>query len=502
MTIRITPLGLIATLTTCVLIGLVVYAKMSYVPRPGSERATQMSGAAALTTDVEVTEVPPLAKAAIVLDLYDTSALAHVATSNAWLRDTIASPLGQGFWGAWLGVFGTRGADFGGHFSGTLFEAGVKAIEGELTRIVWFTQGSASSAPALLIEKPSSSAKALFGGVAAAAARQTFHITSCPLPVVDPADEEAAKTPKKEPTAADKVDVVRWSLAGKSLYVTERNERIAVSSNADASLNAACGELPVRSSTPKSAMALQLLTQNMHRETQVLPKLLGLGEVIRFDVAVKGDTLEPLGIAGNVENARLANAAIDPKLLAVFAEDTPFVFAANVALPAKLASEALSAFYADSKGAVTRQVVVGWNPRGAGESDVLVAWSKADDAASLKALFTGAVWVDTACSTVVIASNKPALETARRVCNGKQPSLAHLAKPVVDHLGRDAAVNVSLQPGKLLSHLMLDAYKTSTKEPALPPEIDDAQKRLEQLPFIGFAGALSGQTLVGAGYRS
>lgn len=505
MTIRVSLLGVIATLTTMTLVGLALYAKLTYVPRPGEgsprgDSTAELAGDAN-TVDVEIDTPPPLARPAIVLDVYDASTLAHVLTSNVWLRETFASPLGQGFWGAWSSVLGTRGADFGGHFNGTLFEAAVQAVEGETSRVVWFADGTAARFPAFVIEKPTASARTLFRGVAVVAARQTFHLPSCPVTEGDE-PESAEKTQNTPITDANRVDVVRWSISGMSMYVVEHNARIVVAGGADSALNAACTALPERSRTPKSAMALQLLTQNMQRENQVLPKLLGLGEVVRFDVAVEGDTLRPLGIAGSVETARLGNAALDASTLSLFSEDTPFVFAANVALPQNLDEASLSAFYADGKGGVRRQVVVAWRPRGSGPSEVTIAWSKADDEAQLKGLFGGAMYVESACNHLVIAQSRAALESTRHVCNGKQPSLAHLSKPTVDHMAREAAVNVSIQAGKLLGGLMLDAYRGTAKDTSIPPDLADAQKRLEQLPFLGFAGALSGQMLVGTGYRS
>ncbi|MBC7792289.1 MAG: hypothetical protein H7Z43_01160, partial [Clostridia bacterium] len=408
--------------------------------------------------------------------------------------------------GPWLGILGTRGVDLGGQFSGTLFEAAVKALEGDVSHVVWFADGSASKSPAFVIEKPSSSAKTLFSGINAAAARQTFHIPSCPV-APKPARADGDAKPKEDVanipiTDAGKIDVVRWSLAGVSIFVVNRADRLSMATGADAALNASCAELPARSTTAKSAMALQVLTQNMHRETQVLPKLLGLGEVIRFDVAVDGSTLRPLGIGGTLDGGHLANAPTDQALLRLFPESTPFVVAANVALPATLDREALTGFYEKNQTALNRQVVVGWKPGGVGGGEVVVAWSRADDLAALKGLFASTMQVETACGYVVMTPDANSLELTRRVCNGKQPSLAHLAKPVVDHLQRDAAVNISVQPGKLLAGLMIDAFGAARKDKALPPEIDDAQRRLEQLPFLGFAGAVSGQILVGAGYRS
>ena len=59
--------------------------------------------------------------------------------------------------------------------------------------------------------------------------------------------------------------------------------------------------------------------------------------------------------------------------------------------------------------------------------------------------------------------------------------------------------------GKLLSGLLVEGHLGGRGKPptgALPPEIEEARRRLEELPYMGLRGLVEGVALVPGGFRS
>jgi hypothetical protein len=203
-------------------------------------------------------------------------------------------------------------------------------------------------------------------------------------------------------------------------------------------------------------------------------------------------------------------------LLKVVPDDTPVLLTLQLKLPPRLDKASLKAFLAAKSvgaDAVTREVAVLWNPRGDEKlhSEVALVWSRPEDAAELRAAFSGANHLQTAtvCNRLVLSGSPDWLTRIRRACEGQAPSLANASQPVVAGLRTPQSVGVSLQVGRILSQLTADGWtsdghRATEKTAAIPapPEVQKAQRELEELPMMGFFGVAQPSQLVPGGFHS
>lgn len=424
------------------------------------------------------------------IDVHAPAAVWKAAQGSAWLKKAMADPLGQGFASSWSAFLGTRGTDLAGAFEGTVLDLVVQKLLADPFRVVFLSGADATGAPAVLVPRPSSSARGAFELLEGASRNGRY---------------ESARCPGADADLREKLVVSRWLVADHAVFAGRKDGALALSRNPVAVVQALCAELPSMKSEKGVDVSLTVAPGGLGREAQLGAALLGLSETSSLLFGVEGGRLVPRGISGKLDApARLEAAAPREDLLKLLPGDAGVVLLATVNLPDALDRQSLKDHLSGAyKGKLApRTVAVVWNPS-PGATQVALAWPERDVRA-LKEAFTGPnrLVEKRACGHVVLSSTGALASAMERSCNGRAPSLLNGAPPVVAGLQAPVSLGVSMNVGLVLSRLLGDAYAAEhTKGPA-SPEIESARRILEELPFFGLRGVAKGGALQPGGFRS
>jgi hypothetical protein len=317
-----------------------------------------------------------------------------------------------------------------------------------------------------------------------------FTATNCP------GDEPAQKNAT--------IKIVRWLLADQALYAGIADGRMSLGAKPTTVLQGLCVPSDtLKSSTP--ALEVALYPTAFGRQAQLFATLVGAKNDLRLAVAIENNRLVPQGISGALDSAKhLVVASPSDELLKLIPADLPVALVKNVTLPKALDGASLARFIKDGSGeTATRQAALLWHPDGAGALDVALVWSQASDKTALAELFKkgNANW-RVSCGHAVMASTPAFGERLDKSCHGQMPSRMNAEPSVVEGVRAPQSLALHVHFGALLSGLMLEGFKAERKNAPLPPEIEQAKKQLEALPFFGFRGRADGSALKGEGFRS
>ena len=470
-------------------------------PGPGAlgSGGAAVGGAPDLTTPIALTPGEEEAVPTVWVDVHDPAAVKRALFSNEWVQHILKEPLGRGFVGPWAAFLGTRGEDLKAAFSGAVLNLVAEQVLTRPFRVVWFASERSSDTPALIIPDPSSGARAALLALDKGTRRGTFSAPHCP----------GAGSPAP-------IEIRRLLLAEHAVYLGEANDRVVLGRQPASVLNGLCATLPPMSpAQPGNALELAFDSARFGREAEELMHVLGLGRVARLEFEVGKEGLFPRGLGAELTApARLDSAALSDPLLKTIPEDVPVLLTFQLRLPAKLSSDALKAYWSSpaAGGATeTRQVAVLWNPRGDRNlpTELAVIWSRADD--DLREIFAGSHKLQTrrVCGQQVFTSTSELLGRIERACLGSSPSVLAAAPAVVAGLRARSSLGLGIHLGRLLAQLASDGYwsehKASPKSPltgVAPPEIEQAKRALDALPFVGFTGTVRESALVPGGFRS
>ncbi|AKQ69523.1 hypothetical protein A176_006435 [Myxococcus hansupus] len=448
-------------------------------------------------------EVPgTAAPSALWVDVYRPGKVRDALAANAWLRDQLQKPLGQGFVGAWAAFFGSTGEDLQAGFKGAVLDLFAGQLLDTPFRVTWFGGDARSSTPAFILPNPGRAATSAYDALDGVASRGGMTAQHCP-----------------GGGHADAYEMKRWLVAEQTLWAGRLADRLVLARHPVAVLHGLCAELPELKPTDGVDVELGYDADAYGREVQLLSSVLGLAPGTRLQFGVTANQLVPRGIASKLMDgpARLDTAPLSDDLLKLVPEDTPVLLAFQLKLPESLAPETLKEYWEEDGGkgpTRTRQVAMVWTPRGDAlmPVELAVLWGSPEDAVALNGLFSqgfNKLVRATHCNHVVLASSEAELERLRKACAGQLPNMLSAAGPVVAGLRQPTSVAFGVNTGRLLSGLTLDGYlsefRVSRKAPmpsAPPPEIDVARRDLESLPYLGLRGTVQGDSLVPGGFGS
>jgi hypothetical protein len=447
--------------------------------------------------------VPPgVAFPAVWLEVHAPKRVFEAATRNAWLSRALAAPLGQGFAGSWSAFLGTKGEDLSAGFQGAVARLAAEKLLADPFRVVLYGGPGATGAPAILVPAPGAAARGAYAALDAVARRGTFEVPRCP----GTGEPETAPAPGQEPLA-----VARWLLADHAVYAAERAGAFALSRHPVAALHALCAPPPAAAPTDGAHLDLAFSPDGLGREGRLLAELLGLGPAPRLAFSVEAGSVVPRGIAGELAApGRLGAAGPPDELLRLVPADAGLVLLAALRLPADLGPDALAAHLrgaAPEASLKTREVAIVWNPRGDASlpTEVALLWPGGDDRRALRAIFSGpnALVRADACGHEILASTRALADALERACQGRVPSLLDAAPAVKAGLRAPASLGVGVNLGPALARALADAWAADGgKKKAAPPEIEEARRLLEELPFLGLRGTVKGSSLLPGGFRS
>ena len=453
-------------------------------------------------TQVATMEVPGTsAPSAIWVDVHHPGKVREAMAGNAWLKEQLGKPLGQGFVGGWAAFLGSTGEDLKGQFKGAVLDLVANELLDAPFRVVWFAGDARASTPAFIIPKPGSATTSAFDALDGVAHRGGMKAERCPGGV--PGTHE----------------MHRWLVAEQTLWAGRSADRMVLARHPVAVLQGLCAELPALEAADTVDVELGFDPEAYGREVQLLTNIVGLAPGTRLQFGVEGSKLVGRGIAGQLLDgpARLDAAPLSDDLLKLVPEETPVLLALHLKLPESLEPATLKEFWKEGggKGATrTRQVALVWTPRGdsALPLELALLWGRPEDGAALEGLFSGGynrVFADRFCNHVVMASNPAELDRLRKACEGKTPNLLSAAGPVVAGLRAPTSVAFGVNTGRLLSGLTLDGFLSESRvgrdapmPKAAPPEIEAARRDLESLPYLGLRGTVQGDSLVPGGFGS
>lgn len=461
-------------------------------PRPASSAATRSPGkkASASATKLEVND--RVAAPGIWIDVRNPAALRRAAMTNAWFKDALEQPLGQGFLGSWAGFLGTRGEEAGLGFEGTVLDLVAAEVLDQPVRLTWFTGAGATSTPVLTIPKASERALTALVSVAGAASGE-FVAEDCP----------------GEATLAAPIVIERWLLADHALFTHAQGETRHFARHPMAVLHAVCApgaELEAEGAD----VEVRFAPARLGRDTQTFASALGLGDTVGLTFTLERDRLVPRGLTGEMRAAdRLGRAGLSEGALKLLPADLPLVLSLQVSLPSPLTPEALQAFWKGGGGKrEVRQVALAWQPRGDSNlpDEWALVWGRAEERAALDALFNHASFKSgEVCGQAVLASNAATFARLSATCRGATPSLLNASASVVNGLRAESSIGLGVNLGALLSQLLIDGYASENGLPpgkAAPAEIEAARRHLESLPYLGFRGTAEGARLLPGGFGS
>jgi hypothetical protein len=439
------------------------------------------------------------------VDVHRPAKVRTALQGNAWLKEQLQKPMGQGFVGGWAAFFGSTGEDLKAEFQGAVLDLVAGKLLDAPFRAVWFAGEAKATTPAFIVPKPGDAATAAYDALDKVATRGVMTSASCPG--------------GEGTVPAEGFEMKRWLVAEQSLWAGRTEDRLVLSRHPAAVLQGLCTELPALEAPETVDMELGFDPGAYGRETQLLSHVVGLAPGTRLQFGVDGTRLVGRGIAGELMDgpARLDAAPVSDALLKLVPEDTPVLLAVNVKLPESLDPATLKGFWQEGGGkgpTRTRQVALVWTPRGdsALPVELAVLWGRAEDAEALKTLFTGgynSLVHATACGHAVMASTEAQLERLKKACEGKSPNLLNAAGPVVAGLREKSSVAFGVNTGRLLSGLTMDGFLSEARvgrnaplPKAAPPEIEAARRDLESLPYLGLRGTVQGDSLVPGGFGS
>ncbi len=448
-------------------------------------------------------EVPgTAAPSALWVDVHHPGKVRDALAGNAWLREQLQKPLGQGFVGPWAAFFGSTGEDLRAGFKGAVLDLFAGQLLDAPFRVTWFGGDARASTPAFILPRPGRAAASAYEALDGVASRGGMTAQHCP------GGERAAT-----------YELKRWLVAEQTLWAGRLDDRLVLARHPVAVLHGLCAELPKLKAKDGVDIELGYDAEANGREVQLLSSVMGLAPGTRLQFGVEAGRLVGRGIAGELMNgpARLDAAPLSDDLLKLVPEDTPVLLAFQLKLPESLDAATLKAYWraGGGKGPTrTRQVALVWTPRGDASlpMELAVLWGRTDDAASLERLFSGGhnrLVRGTHCNHVVLASTPAELERLRKACEGQQPNMLNAAGPVVAGLRAPTSVAFGVNTGRLLSGLTMDGYlsefRVSRSAPmpsAPPPELEAARRDLESLPYLGLRGTVQGDSLVPGGFGS
>lgn len=495
----------------------VVVAAIAVLRPPGkpTEPVTSPSSTSAVArgyAEKRELSMDTLGAPSVWLDVTSPAALRTVLRENAWLKSTVDEPLGRGFLGGWAGLLGTAADDVGLQklSQGVVADLIADHVLVQPTRLTWFS-GWGGGAPAAVVPAPAATLVATFDALKAGLERGGYIAAGCPGEPVPPTPEPVAEGTDAGVQAVavnpNRIDISRLLVADVAVYATHTRGRLVFSKDEYSVVNAVCAPVPEIKATPGSDVVIGLATDHMGRDVHALSALLGLGKVPTLAMRIDGSRLVPVGIdAALAKPGRLEASVIPKETWKLVPEDVPVAVGINLRLPRTLGTPELTAFWqSDSDaGLVARHALLLWQPRGDDKAttEVAVVWSDVADRAGLEEIFKGknAMTIRTICDRVVASSSTDLMARMEAACTGTAPSMLFAQPAVVTGLSQPWSVGVVVDSGKLLSGLMMDSWKKDAaaggKKAAtqsIPPEIDDARKKLLELPRFGFVGTRAPQ---------
>ncbi|MBI1948783.1 MAG: hypothetical protein HYS27_24060 [Deltaproteobacteria bacterium] len=469
---------------------------------------------------LEVQQDKPRA-AALVVDVLNPSAVRTAIFENGWLSSAGTAPLGRGYLGSWAAFLGSARGDVGLSGAGLVRDAIVDALVQAPVRVVLF-EGDTPMPPALITASSPATSTAL-KGLTLALQRGGFIVDACPGETAEVADagvlEAVDGGEAPPPLTKQRIEIVRWVVAEHDLYLADTRGRVVLARSPRAVVNGVCTTLPELTPAPGVDVQLRPQVAGLGRPADVLTRMLGLGTDVALSWKVEGTRLVPVGIGATVEHGdRLDAAPLPASLLAAVPADTAVALAAGIKLPAKLDEASLAAAWGEGgmgEAGKTRTVIALWQPRGDAKAptEVALLWSDPADKDALRALFSGknAMSIDEVCGGVALSSTAALLSRIKASCKGTTPSIAFAEPAVVAGLKEAQSVSLVVDLGAVLTALLEDGWRAERaaqgagakdKDKALPTEIDDARKLLDQLPRQGLVGTKSGASLQPRGYSS
>ncbi|HSP81069.1 MAG TPA: hypothetical protein VLQ93_21280, partial [Myxococcaceae bacterium] len=353
--------------------------------QPGGET----SGAGASTSVVQA--LPPVedeprqlevpyqaAPPAFWVDVHAPARAYQALAGNAWLKEQLDKPLGQGFVGGWSAFLGSSGEDLGGSFKGAVLDVVAGKLLASPFRMVWFSGQERSGTPALIVPEPCGAAEAAFTSMSGVARRETAVAESCP--------GGEGEVP------AGGFQLERWLVAEQALWAGRVEDRMVFARSPLAVLQGLCAPTVERDAPEGVDVELGFDAEALGRETQLLAHVLGLAPGTRLQFAIEGQRLVGRGIAGELTDlVGLDSAPLSEELLKLVPEETPVLLALQLKLPEMLERGTLKAFLSGRyKGATrTRQVALLWTPRGDASlpTELALVWGQPEDLPALRELF-------------------------------------------------------------------------------------------------------------------
>lgn len=450
---------------------------------------------------LELEVLPDPIAPAVWVDVHAPQRVREALTQNAWLREQLDKPLGQGFAGGWRAFLGSSGADLNAAFKGAVLDVVAQQLLEAPFRVAWLSGQGQVGTPAVIIPQVSPATLAAYEALEQSVRRGEAVAQVCSGGNV------------QVPEGGLKVS--RWLVAEQALWAGRLGNRLVLARHPLVVIQGLCLEQVELPPAQGADVEVGVDPEQLGRESQLLAHVLGLGKDTRLQFAVEGTRLVARGIAGPLQGEpRLDSAPLSDDLLRLVPEETPVLLALQLKLPQDMGPQSLQAWLAgQGKGpTLTRQVALLWTPRGdaALPTEVAIAWGRTEDAPALAQLFSGnnpLVGADV-CKHRVLASSQEVLGRMRKACEGKSPNLLNAAAPVVQGLRAPTSVAFGLHTGRLLGLLAMDGYRSETpatpKSPikAAPPEVEAARRDLESLPYIGLRGTVEGGKLVPGGFGS
>jgi hypothetical protein len=439
---------------------------------------------------------------AVWVDVHSPAKVRDALMRNAWVKAQLDQPLSQGFAGGWSAFLGSTGADLKASFKGAVADVVVGQLLDAPFRVVWFSGGASVGTPAVIVPKAGKTSLSAWDAMDAVAKRGAMVAAHCP------------GTWKKAPEGG--FTLSRWLVAEQTVWAARAPDRLVLARHPLVVLQALCTELPELKAESGVDVEMGLNPNAYGREAQLLTHVMGLDQDARLLFGVAGDRLVARGIAARLptEGSVPAGKPLSDDLLKLVPEDTPVLFAFQMALPESLEPEQLKAYWGKESEAPTRarQVAVVWTPRGMSslEPELAILWGDVKDAEGIKALFTGGsrkLETDTLCGHVVLAMSAEQLSHLKEACAGKVPNMLNAAGPVVTGLRAPASMVLGVNMGRLMGGLAMDGYtsearvdRASPLPNAAPPEIEAAVRDLEALPYLGFRGNTKGDVMLSEGF--
>jgi hypothetical protein len=509
------PKAILVALVTVLLSGAVVGAFVlgrrsanSGGTEPGEEPPLGTSGVPSAGATVEgkpgapgysSMSAPTQGDAAVWVDVHSPAKVRSALVENRWLQEQMKKPLGQGFASSWAAFLGSTGEDLQASFKGAVFDVVAGQLLDSPFRALWFVNGGGdANAPTFIIHSPSGKAVAAYEAMDNAARHGGFTADRCPY---------GGSTKITPPTGGFKI--TRWLVAEHALYVARGEDRIVVARQPGLVMRGLCADM-VKTAVPKGVdLEVGFNNQVLGRELVFLTHALSLENDTRLQFAAEGSRLVPRGIASTLmDKVRLDSAPLSDDLLKLVPADTPVLLALQLKLPESLEGSKIKAYWSgEDPGQVrTRQVAVIWTPRGDGElgHEFAILWGRVEDAPGVEKMFSGpnVLAKATLCRHQVMASDNAVLEQLKSACEGKSPNLLNAAGPVVTGLRAPGSVTLGVNMGQLLSTLLADGYNSESGSTTAPPEIEDARRDLETLPYVGLRGTVQDDSLVPGGFGS